>query len=53
MDLSRPTFRITESNEKIQRALAEAQLPSLLPALVHLTGDLSLLRDEEAIRAME
>ncbi|HEY8121332.1 MAG TPA: NAD(P)/FAD-dependent oxidoreductase [Myxococcota bacterium] len=46
MDLSRPTFRITESNEKIQRALAEAQLPSLLPALVHLTGDLSLLRDD-------
>ena len=46
MDLSRPALKITESNEEIRRALAEAHLPSLLPALAHLTGDLGVLRPE-------
>ena len=44
MDLSRPAQRITESNDEIARALAEAHLPSLLPALAHITGDLAVLR---------
>jgi len=46
MDLSRPALRITETNEEIRRALAEASLPPLLPALAHLTGDLGVLRPE-------
>jgi 4-hydroxyacetophenone monooxygenase len=46
MDLSRPALRITETNEEIARALAEAHLPSLLPALAHITGDLGVLRDD-------
>lgn len=46
MDLSRPPLRITESDDEIRRALAEAHLPSLLPALAHLTGDLGVLRPE-------
>jgi 4-hydroxyacetophenone monooxygenase len=46
MDLSRPALKITESNDAIRRALAEAHLPSLLPALAHLTGDLGVLRPE-------
>jgi 4-hydroxyacetophenone monooxygenase len=44
MDLSRPPLRITESDDEIRRALAEAHLPSLLPALAHLTADLGVLR---------
>ncbi len=44
MDLSRPAQRITETNDEIARALAEAHLPSLLPALAHITGDLGVLR---------
>ncbi len=36
---------ITESDEEIRKALEEAALPPLLPALAYLTGDLSLLRD--------
>jgi len=46
MDLSRPALRITESNDEIRAALAEAHLPSLLPALAHITGDLTILRPE-------
>ena len=46
MDLSRPALRITESNDEVRRALADANLPSLLPALAHLTGDLGVLRAE-------
>jgi 4-hydroxyacetophenone monooxygenase len=37
---------ITESDEEIRSALEQAELPPLLPALAHLTGDLSLLRDD-------
>ncbi|HEU4427566.1 MAG TPA: NAD(P)/FAD-dependent oxidoreductase, partial [Myxococcota bacterium] len=44
MDLSRPALRITESNDEIRAALAEAHLPSLLPALAHVTGNLGILR---------
>jgi len=34
-------------DENIETALAEAHVPSLVNALVHLTGDASLIRDEE------
>ncbi len=37
---------ITETDEEIRRALDDAEVPPLLPALAYLTGDLSLLRDE-------
>lgn len=35
-----------ESDAEIETALADAELPPLLPALAYLTGDLSLLRPE-------
>ncbi|WP_033292568.1 flavin-containing monooxygenase [Amycolatopsis jejuensis] len=37
--------RITESTAFLAEALRDADLPSLLPALAHLTGDTSLLAD--------
>jgi 4-hydroxyacetophenone monooxygenase len=37
---------ITASDDEIAAALAEAEIPPLLPALAYLTGDLSLLRDD-------
>ncbi len=37
---------IVESDDEIERALEEAEIPPLLPALAYLTGDLSLLQDE-------
>jgi 4-hydroxyacetophenone monooxygenase len=37
---------ITETDEEIRRALDDAEVPPLLPALAYLTGDLSLLRDD-------
>ena len=40
----RSVFPITAADEEIERHLADAELPPLLPALAHLTGDLSLLR---------
>ena len=43
---------ITESDEAIRAALADAQLPPLLPALAYLTGDLSLLRSDLRIDPM-
>lgn len=39
---------ITAAGEDIARALEQAEIPPLLPALAYLTGDLSLLR--EALR---
>lgn len=36
---------ITEPDDEIRAALAEAELPPLLPALAYATGDLSLLRE--------
>ena len=41
-----PVRPITESDDEIARALEEAEVPALLPALAYLTGDLGLLRDE-------
>ena len=37
---------ITETDDEIARALDDAEVPPLLPALAYLTGDLSLLRDD-------
>jgi 4-hydroxyacetophenone monooxygenase len=37
---------ITASDEEIRQALADAEVPPLLPALAYATGDLSLLREE-------
>ncbi len=37
---------ITATDDEIARALDEAEIPPLLPALAYLTGDLSLLRDD-------
>ncbi len=37
---------ITATNDEIRAAVAEAELPPLLPALVYATGDYSLLHDE-------
>jgi 4-hydroxyacetophenone monooxygenase len=36
---------IVESDAEIRAALADAEVPPLLPALAYLTGDLSLLRE--------
>jgi 4-hydroxyacetophenone monooxygenase len=42
-----PSLRpITANDAEILAALAEAEVPPLLPALAYATGDLSLLRDE-------
>jgi len=40
-----PIEPITESDDEIRAAIAEAEIPPLLPALAYVTGDLSLLRD--------
>jgi 4-hydroxyacetophenone monooxygenase len=37
---------ITESDETIRKALKEAHIPSLMAALVHITGDLNIIRGE-------
>ena len=37
---------ITATDDEIRAALADAEVPPLLPALAYLTGDLALLRDE-------
>jgi 4-hydroxyacetophenone monooxygenase len=37
---------ITETDDELRTALADAELPPLLPALAYLTGDLSLLRPD-------
>jgi 4-hydroxyacetophenone monooxygenase len=46
MALARPIEPITLSDEELRLALESADLPALLPALAHVTGDLSLLRDD-------
>ncbi|MEO8458429.1 MAG: NAD(P)/FAD-dependent oxidoreductase, partial [Chloroflexota bacterium] len=44
-----PDFeRITADDDAIRKALEDAFLPALIPALAHATGDLSLLRKEIA-----
>lgn len=46
MSLAKPVETIDADDEAIRRALEVADLPALLPALAHVTGDLSLLRDD-------
>ena len=41
-----PIESITESDDEIRAALADAEIPPLLPALAYLTGDMSLLRED-------
>ncbi|MEY2522258.1 MAG: 4-hydroxyacetophenone monooxygenase, partial [Ilumatobacteraceae bacterium] len=44
MPLNRPIQPIVASDEEIRLALEDSDVPSLLPALAHVTGDLTLLR---------
>lgn len=46
MSLARTIPPITASNEEIRAKLEDADLPSLLPTLAYITGDLSLLKPE-------
>ena len=46
MPFSAPIEPITATDAELRAALEEAELPALLPTLVHVTGDLALLRDE-------
>ena len=46
MALARPVQPITATDEEFRAALEVADLPALLPALAHVTGDHSLLRPE-------
>jgi 4-hydroxyacetophenone monooxygenase len=46
MSLARPIEPINASDDELRAALEVADLPALLPALAHVTGDLSLLRTE-------
>jgi 4-hydroxyacetophenone monooxygenase len=46
------TDPITATDEEVRVALADAVLPPLLAALAHVTGDLSLLRDDLRIDPM-
>ncbi len=38
--------KITASDDEIRQALAEAHIPSLMCALVHLTGDMAIVRGD-------
>jgi len=44
VSFTKPIEPIRASDDEIRRALADGHLPSLLPALAQITGDLSLLR---------
>jgi 4-hydroxyacetophenone monooxygenase len=44
MALARPVQPITATDDELRAALEVADLPALLPALAHVTGDHSLLR---------
>ena len=46
MPTANPAQPLSADDAEIRVALAEAHLPSLLPALAQLTGDMSLLRSE-------
>jgi 4-hydroxyacetophenone monooxygenase len=46
MSLAKPIEPITATDEELREALEVADLPPLLPALAHVTGDLTLLRPE-------
>ena len=43
---ARPARPIAQDDDALRRALDDAFLPALLPALAHATGDLALLRDD-------
>lgn len=45
MPLAQPVEPIEADDAAIRQALEQADIPPLLPALAHITGDLSLLRD--------
>jgi hypothetical protein len=44
--LKEPVRHMSGDDDTIRAALAEAHVPSLMLALVHLTGDLDILRGE-------
>jgi 4-hydroxyacetophenone monooxygenase len=44
LTLARPVEPLTADDETLRAALLEAHIPSLLPTLAHITGDLSVLR---------
>ena len=46
MALARPIEPIDVDDATIRSALEDADVPALLPALAHITGDLSLLRED-------
>ena len=46
MALARPVQPITATDDELRSALEVADLPALLPALAHVTGDHSLLRPD-------
>src|SRR4051812_26490731 len=46
MALAHPVQPITATDDELRAALEAADLPALLPALAHVTGDLSLLRPD-------
>ena len=46
MAICNPIEPITEDDETLRRMLRDAELPPLLPALAHITGDLSLVAPE-------
>jgi 4-hydroxyacetophenone monooxygenase len=46
MTITAPLQPVNASDEDLRKALEDAFLPALLPALAHATGDLSLLRDD-------
>jgi 4-hydroxyacetophenone monooxygenase len=46
MTLARPVEPFTEDDETLRAVLKDAHIPSLLPALAHILGDLSLLRPD-------
>jgi 4-hydroxyacetophenone monooxygenase len=43
---------ITATDDEIAAALADAEIPPLLPALAYLTGDLSFLRDDLRVQPL-
>jgi 4-hydroxyacetophenone monooxygenase len=46
MDLKVEIPRVTDGDDVIRSALKDAHIPSLMAALVHLTGDLSIVRGD-------
>ena len=46
MTLARPVDPIDVDDYTLRRHLEDAHIPSLLPTLAHITGDLSLLRED-------